>query len=406
MKIINKYKAFAIAGLVVGFAFFALSVRISQREVPGAVNITLPNFQPVKDVLEAVRMGGTPVVLPGVPQRLVLGGPAPVAAAESSWGFVRQSATWANGNSTLADQLIVGLKNAGLITNSATQIQTTTVWSGVTYKVLLQTGSNCTTGCQNLSSTAYTGTKTFAGRFKMWRASDNKDVLELIFDDVNNPASGSGVLLSYRLAILSPTTSDNENLIVESYIFGGAPNRRQTYSWGQAFWLNGANAAVTSDRGRVVLEEMTVGLKGGGTQSGALCVRIAVRTNSITTGCGTGPHFYALAYGQKTQSNFETTALAGLDDNGMPASSTVCGLDSLKFGTFNGGGFLSDNLTSSAVPSGFPDPSVNGGYPGVQALFNKINTAGAGAGGYDDTQQATIVSLNPTFHPVSEAPGF
>ncbi|MEQ9364955.1 MAG: hypothetical protein RIF32_11960, partial [Leptospirales bacterium] len=250
---------------------------------------------------------------------------------------------------------------------------------------------------------------TFSHRFKLWRASDNLDVLEMLFDDIDSPATGDGVLLNYRLGALDGTLSDNNALIVESYISGASPNRRQTYSWGAAFNTTGTAAATTTDRGRGVLEEMTVGLKGGCTSSGALCVRIAARTVSQTiTGCGTGNFYYALAYGQKTATNFETTALSGLAVNTLATGGQICGVINLGFGTFNGSGFLADGQSASTVPNGFPDPSVNGGYPGVQALFNKINTSGAGAGGFDDLQKATLDGLNASiaFHPASEAPGF
>jgi hypothetical protein len=412
----KKVLVFSVTGLVLVVAYFGVSLRLVSPPTGSVstntvVAVPVPQLQPVFDVLQAYSQGGTPVVFQGPGQRLVVGGPAELAAAENSWGFVRQSATWANGNSTLADNLITSLKNSGLLTNTATQLATTTVLNGVSYKVKLETNNTCspTTACQNINASAYTGTKTFSHRFKLWRASDNLDVLEMLFDDIDSPATGDGVLLNYRLGALDGTLSDNNALIVESYISGASPNRRQTYSWGAAFNTTGTAAATTTDRGRVVLEEMTVGLKGGGTSSGALCVRIAARTVSQTiTGCGTGNFYYALAYGQKTATNFETTALSGLAVNTLATGGQICGVINLGFGTFNGSGFLADGQSASTVPNGFPDPSVNGGYPGVQALFNKINTSGAGAGGFDDLQKATLDGLNASiaFHPASEAPGF
>ncbi|MCR9145032.1 MAG: hypothetical protein NXI24_22530 [bacterium] len=414
---LRRVLGIAVAGMAIAVAYFGVSVRVVSPPTgagvaPGSVAVSVPELQPVYDVLEAVQQGGTPVAFNAGPgKQIVFSGPAELAAAEDNWAFVRQSATWANGNSTFADNLITGLKNSGLLTNSPSQLATTTVLSGVTYKLKLETNGTCnpTASCQNISSSAYTGTKTFNHRFKLWRASDNLDVVELLFDDIDSPATGDGVLLNYRLGILDATLSDNPNLIVESYISGASPNRRQTYSWGAAFNTTGTAAASTSDRGRVVLEEMTVGLKGGGTSSGALCVRIAARTVSQTiTGCGTGNFYYALAYGQKTLTNFETTALSGIAVNDLTTNGQICGIVNLGFGTFNGAGFLADGQSSSTVPDGFPDPSVNGGYPGVQALFNKIDTSGAGAGGFDDLQQSTIDGLNSSiaFHPASEAPGF
>lgn len=415
-KIAKEYRAYLLAGLIAGTGFFGLSVYTSDSDVPGAITIPAPQIQPVADVIAAFRQGGHPVIVPNRQKRLIIGGPTKAHAGESSWAFVRQSATWANGNSTLADNLITALKNAGLLSNSsASIIQTTTTIGGVSYKLKLETnnaGGCATTGCVNLTSSAYPGNKTFKHRFKLWRASDNKDTLEMVFDDVNSPSTGNGVLLNYRLAVLDSTLSNNEDMIVESYIFGAAPNRTQVYSWGAPFWTSGANAATTSDRGRVLLQEMTVGLQGGGTSSGALCVSIVVRTVSQTiTGCGTGNFYYSLAYGQKTASNFETTAQSGLYVNALTAGNrTICGFDILKNGQFNGGGFVADNLADGNVIAGYPSASSGvGSYPGVTALFNKNGTDPNTANDHDDMTKTTIdtgITSRITFHPASEAPGF
>ncbi|MCE9599306.1 MAG: hypothetical protein K8S54_15185 [Spirochaetia bacterium] len=385
--------------LVIGF-----SIRLTRESNPAGVNFNLPNIRGIEAAFQTMQTGVPHLVTGGSEWKVNIGGPRRTEAASASdWAGVRQSATWANANSTMADQIIMSLKNSGLLANSGAW-QTTTVINGVSYKVKLQIGGACT-GCSNITASAYVGNKTFANRFKIWRASDGLDVLELLFDDVSTPNTSNGILLTYRLQPLSQgATSDNPALIVESYISGASPSRKQTYSWGARFWNSGSNASTSSDRGRVVLEEMTLGLQGGGMATG-LCVRIAARTISLTTGCGTGAHYYALAYGQKTDSNFETTAKSGVALNTLTTGGTVCGLNVLKFGIFNGGGFVQDNLSS--VPTGYPDPSVNGGYPGVTALFNKIDTTGSGAGTYDDFAKTRIDGLNTIdFHPSSEAPGF
>ncbi len=411
-SIFKKYLPYALVGSVLGAILFGVSVRVTDRDVTGKVSLPIPELQPIKDVFQAYRTGGTPVATRLTGKSVVFSaGPRKLSAAENNWAFVRQSATWANGNSSLADNLISALKTSGLISNnSTTSIATTTVIGGVTYKLKLETNNSCnpTTACQNVTASAYSGTKTFTNRFKLWRASDNKDALELLFDDVDNPATGDGVLLTYRLALFDVSSADNEDLVVESYISGASPSRRQTYSWGASFF-NNTSSTFNVDRGRVILEEMTIGLKGGGTSSGALCVRIVARTASTTlsTLCGTGNYYYSLAYGQKVETNNETTALSGIAVNALPTNSTFCGFDILKYGTFNGAGFVADMLESAGVPDGYPDPSVNGGYPGVTALFNKIGTAPNGTGTYDDTQKTTIDGLSTiSFHPANESPGF
>jgi len=401
----SRRRVFILLGaLVAGVLFFGVSVRITEKRENHAVAVGLPTLRPLILALEAYRQGAPVVVLPSERNHLVISGPERAEALTADhWLFVRQSITWANANSTLADNIITALKNGGLLANTGTITNTNVPIDGVSYKLKLETGG-CAVAC-TASSTAYTGTKTFTNRFKLWRASDNKEALELLFDNVDAASIGAnGVLMIYNLGVLGPKNSNNEALIVESYLSGTSPSRKQTYSWGQPFWIAPDPQATTaSDAGRVVLEEMTFGLMGGGTVSG-LGARIAVRTVSQTTWCGTGPHYFILAYMQKTDRNFETTAEEGLALNALPSgvtASTICSADVVKFGIFNGGGFVQDNLASAAVPTGYPDPS---NVYGVQAEFDKIGTAGAGVGGYDDLQQTTIDALAPAFQSANDPP--
>ncbi len=388
----NKRNISILVGVAISAAvFFGFSVRMTKSPTPGSVSVALPDLQPVFDVLDAHRKGGVPIIVIPAKNRLVLAGTEEVQAAENSWGFVRQSATWANGNSTMADQIITSLKNSGLLANSGSWATTTTI-GGVLYKVRLQTGSTC---CPTISSSAYTGTKSFANRFKLWRASDNVEVLELLFDNISSPNTSNGVLMNYRLNALNSTLTDNPNLIVESYIFNGSPNRRQVYSWSGAFQLTATNSNPTSDAGRVILEEMTLGLRNAGTTPG-LCVRIVARTSQTPGACAGPPFYYALAYGQRTETGFETTAQAGIYANPMPNGTTpnICGFgNALQNGLFNGSGFVIDNIANASVYTGYPDSGSNNGYPGVTALFGKLGTTGAGANGYDDTSDTKIDAL-------------
>lgn len=398
---------YILLGAVLGVVAFGVSLRIGRNPERGAVWITLPTLQPVFDALRAREIGGRPVAFAPARDGIILSGPRRASAAEDSWLFVRQSATWANGNSNLADGLIVSLKNTGLLGNTG-NFQTTTVINGVTYKLKLQT--NCAgsvTECQNLASSAYTGNKTFDHRIKFWRASDNLAVLEMLFDDVENPATGDGVLLAYRLGALDPTLSDNSDLIVESYISGGAPSRKQTYSWSEPFWLSGPNAVITTDRGRVILEEMTIGLKGGGLSPG-LCVKIVARTNNISLGgiCGAGQFYYSVAYGQKTEGNLETTALSGWANGTIAATPLQCGLSLLQHGIFNGGGFVADALTTATLPAGYPESNVAGSYNGVSALYDETDASPVVVGDHhEDLTVGAMNGLSITL-PNSDAPGF
>ncbi len=393
-----------LIGALLGVAAFGVSLRIGRNAAPGEVWITLPSLQPAFDVLRAKEIGGRPVVFAAPRDGLILSGPRRVSAAQDNWLFVRQSATWANGNSNMADKLIISLKNSRLLGNTG-NFTTTTVINGVSYKMRLQT--NCggsVAECQNRSSSSYTGTKTFDHRIKFWRASDNLATLEMLFDDVESPATGDGVLLAYRLGVLDSTLSDNSNLIVESYISGGAPSRKQTYSWSEKFWLNGPNATITADRGRVILEEMTIGLKGGGLAPG-ICVKIVARTTPLPTGCAASTaHYYSLAYGQRTDGNLETTALSGLASGGIAAMPVQCGLSLLQHGIFNGGGFVADALGAGAIPNGYPDSAAVGSYNGVSTLYGETD-ANPGGVHHEDLTVATMNALSIAF-PNSDAPGF
>lgn len=390
-----------IAVGVAALAVFGLTVQLTRESYPSGASVILPDFSGLDAALRTWSTGVTHINTVANPVKLnVRFGPqAAEAASASDWTAVRQSATWANNNSNLADQIIMTLKNAGLLANSGT-FTTTTVINGTSYKIKLQTG-----GSFNAGGVAATATN-YSNKFQMWRASDNKVTLQLYFNDVGSP--NAGVLLFYRLAILGPTTSNNEDLIVESYIFGSSPSRKQTYSWGQPFWTSGANAATTSVAGRVILEEMTIGLVGGGTSAG-LCVKIVSRTTPIS-GCNgiTGAHYYVLAYGQKTDSNFETTAKAGVHRTSVltavnSGNGGICAGGGLNYGLFNGGGFVEDGQASP--PSGYPNPSAGGGYGGVHALFGELGTAGSGA--WDDTQSTMLdTTLATIAFPDNSAPGF
>ena len=402
-----KRKYVWMTGIAAAIALFGFSLNIRQGAPAHGVAVPL-DLKGVEAAIQSMQTGHLHINTE--PRRhIVLAGQQPLNAAESHWGFVRQSALWANNNSNLADQIIMALKRAGLLDQTGT-FTTTVAINGVNYKFKLEVGT-CGATCNGITATAYSGTKNFTNRLKLWRASDNKDALELLFDDVNDLSGNTnGILLTYRLGVLDSAFSNNEDLIVESYISGASPDRKQTYSWGADFWLApDPRAGRTSDRGRVVIEERTIGIKNQGPDDAGICVRIAARTVSFTSACGTNNHYYALAYGQKTGGNLETTARSGLALGTLTTNGTVCGADILKYATFNTGGFIQDGLIVGSVPDGFPDPNVDGGYPGVTALFNLVGTNGRSGinDSFDDLRKAKIDGLNAiSFHPASEAPGF
>ncbi|MBI3395118.1 MAG: hypothetical protein HY042_04730 [Spirochaetia bacterium] len=380
---------------------FGASLTLTRFENSGAVSVNLPDPRYLEAALQSISTG-TPHLVTGYQGwRVTVDGPAGTKGATADqWGAVRQSAAWANNNSMMADQIIMALKNSGLLRNGNVVTTTTTI-NGVSYRMKVESGGvTCGVPCNNKAAVADATTHTYKNRFKMWRASDGKEALELLFDDVGD--TSGGVLLAYRLAVISNgATSNNESLIVESFIAMAGGKRHQTYSWSNDFWISpDSRAATASDRGRVVLEEMTIGLKGGGMSNG-LCVRIAARTvaNFSAGSCGSGPFYYAVAYGQRTDGNFETAALSGFSNVSLATAATglgtVCGVANyLKYGIFNGGGFIQDTLLAASVPSGYPDPSLNGGYPGVQTLFSHVAD---NQHTYDDLRQTTLDPMNVIF---------
>jgi hypothetical protein len=393
-------------GFALAIPFFGLSLTIRQEAPSHGLAIPL-DLKGVEAAIQSMQTGHLHINT-GPRNHIVLAGQQSLSAAEQHWGFVRQSALWANNNSNLADQIIMALKRAGLLNQSGTHTTTITI-NGVNYKFKLEVGT-CG-NCNGITATAYSGTKNFTNRLKLWRASDNKDALELLFNDVNNLSGNpSGILLTYRLGVLNSTFSNNENLIVESYITGASPSRKQTYSWGAEFWLApDPRAGNTSDRGRVVIEERTIGIKNQAPDDAGICVRIASRTVSFTSACGTGQHYYALAYGQKTGGNLETTARSGLAVGDLNTGGNICGVNLLKYGIFNANGFIQDGLDAASIPDGFPDPNAHGGYPGVTALFNLIDKNGRSDtnDSFDDLRKYKIDGLNViNFHPINENPGF
>lgn len=261
------YKLISVFSLLVLLFSFGFSVRLNERDSEKkSFSLSLPSFSPFIILAEGYLNGHEPWILLNDPNRITISGPEKTRAlTEDQWLFVRQSTTWANNNSTVVDKILSSLKKSGILAKTGTFTKSDLVINGITYKMKVESG-NCTS-C-NVSSTTYTGSKTFRNRFKMWRSSDNKEALELLFDSAES-IGASGVLLNYRLGVIGPENSNNEELIVESYIFGSSPSRKQTYTWNAPFWIAPSEKALTtSTAGRVVLEEMSFGLVGGGTVSG------------------------------------------------------------------------------------------------------------------------------------------
>lgn len=350
-------------------------------------------------------------------------GTEPVFADSNSWGFVRQSATWARGNSNLMDQLIAGLKKAGYFanTNPVTQTFTNITLDGLgstTIRIKLNQQATPITG---ITSTAYTGSKSFNHFLEISKTSSTTPSLQLFFDDPNTLLGNDGALIYYRLGDWNSTQFANVgNVITESYTANESSygTKFQAYTW-----KNGPeNASWPSDIGRVVLTEVDSGKQ--------LCFRSVVRfkfsklaaispsqttsLNNLKTACGGSDQiYYGLAYMQKFDSPFYTTAKASISPLSTNGSfpETICNLSSsisgakLSYGIFDQNGFVKDNLSASEVPSTYPSPTLGGtDYMSVDEAFSRtgIDSTSVLASGkpaakqYEYTSKTYLDSLTGT----------
>lgn len=294
------------------------------------------------------------------------------ATSADNWGFVRQSATWARGNSGIIDNLILGLKNAGYFNNSSprNEVLNNINLNGFGSATLTIKISTPTTG---VSSTAYTGTKDFNHFFQITKTGASTPSLQLFFDDPNTTLGNDGALIYYRLVDFGSTQfATVGDVITESYtandsVYG---TKFQTYTW-----RNGPeNAAWISKHGRVVLTEVDAGRQ--------LCFRSVVRLSftklkslnpanatalenlksqcNSQLGTATDNLYYVLAYMQKFDSPFQTTAKATYT-TAATKHETICNLGiKLSYGIFNVNGYVTDQLSAGEVPSDYPSPTIGG----------------------------------------------
>ncbi|XDD47403.1 hypothetical protein AB3N60_04760 [Leptospira sp. WS39.C2] len=321
------------------------------------------------------------------------------ATSADNWGFVRQSATWARGNSGIIDSLILALKNAGYFNNpgvARNDVLTNVNLSGFGSATLT---IKINTPTANIASTAYTGTKTFNHFFEIKKTGASIPSLQLFFDNPDTTLGNAGALIYYRLVDFgNPQFANVGDVITESYtgnesIYG---TKFQTYSW-----KNGPeNSSWISKVGRVILTEVDSGRQ--------LCFRSVVRLSftklkeinpsnasnleTLKTFCGGNDQiYYVLAYMQKFDLPFQTTAKATFTTVATKAE-TICALPAssfpgakLSYGIFNINGYVTDQLEANQVPSDYPSPTQGGSdfmsvddaftrtYVGLGALSGQTN---------------------------------
>ena len=350
-------------------------------------------------------------------------GNEPIFGEANSWGFVRQSATWARGNSNLIDQLIAGLKKAGFFSNSnpIDQSYTNINLDGLgssTIRIKLNQQANPIAG---ITATAYSGSKSLNHFLEITKTGNSNPSLQLFFDDPNTLLGNDGALIYYKLGDWNLSQFANVgSVITESYTANESSygTKFQSYTW-----KNGPeNASWPSDNGRVVLTEVDSGKQ--------LCFRSVVRLkfsklaaispsqtttlNNLKSVCGGSDQiYYGLAYMQKFDSPFYTTAKASISplaSNGT-FPETICNLSSsisgakLSYGIFDLNGFVKDGLSATEVPSTYPSPTVGGAdYMSVDEAFSRTgidSTSVLGSGKpaakqYEYTSKNFLDSLSST----------
>lgn len=341
----------------------------------------------------------------------------PLHANADEWGFVRQSATWARGNSLFMDDIIAGIQANTLLVAAATgNTVTATNLSlgdgGGVFDLRLTLGNS---GNEfQPGSSVYTTTKTFSNYLELKVAGTANMALQFYWDDNPRLAGGDGALLIYNLARIAPSEWTAQATI-ESYVYMPDavndstyntlyPNQGliQTYSWAGPLGTD-SELSLHAQRGRVILEEMD--------NQTVFCFKTVVRLDGTTNlfpltfpnkalcTSGNADEYYKLAYSQKLTGNLNVTAKSGWEEGAVtypatPATDTLCGLIDLNFGLFDMNGFVRDGVDSSAIPSDYV-PAAR-----VAGLYGRIGSQGkSGAGDgqgvtWDDTSKSTIDGLN------------
>jgi hypothetical protein len=128
--------------------------------------------------------------------------------------------------------------------------------------------------------------------------------------------------------------------------------------------------------------------------------------NSLKSACGGSDQiYYGLAYMQKFDSPFYTTAKASISPltGNTTFPETICNLSAsisgakLSYGIFDSNGFVKDGLSSSEVPSTYPSPTVGGAdYMSVDEAFTRtgIDSTSVLASGKPAAKQYEYTSKN------------
>ncbi|MCC5814184.1 MAG: hypothetical protein JJT78_05455 [Leptospira sp.] len=331
---------------------------------------------------------------------------ASLESAENDWGFVRQSAEWARGNSTFIDQIIAAIRSNAWLREPGTRTFDNVELNGRRFQVRVEIGVAQT----GIESGSFPNSRSFQNKFEIRRQVEGDLALQLYFDSTED-ITDNGALLYYNLARLGQTQffAGSTTMVIETFIFRKPDGlRRQVYTWKGA--PANSNTSIT-DVGRVVLDEVLNGK--------TLCFRTSVRASrsiieqafanspfkdQIFSACGnngSGDFYYSLAYMQNFDFPFLTTAKYGWSGD-ADRREGFCGISNANintnnnYGIFNENGFVRDKVPANQVPSGYPSP--NKGEMSVDSAFIATFTADTqlsyGVTGSDDTSKAFLDGIN------------
>ncbi|PJZ75352.1 LIC_12337 family protein [Leptospira neocaledonica] len=347
----------------------------------------------------------------------------PLHASATEWGFVRQSATWARGNSLFMDDIIAGIQANQLLTALAhTQIVSATNIpmgdEGGVFDIKLRLKDNTSPVPFVVpSSSVFAAQKEFDNCFQLKVAGTSAIALQFFWDDDPRDPDQDGAILLYNLSLLAPNKW-TATAVIESYVYSPDttdpkydPNNIhvdqglvQTYSWAGPLGTDTLAQSVQS--GRVILEEMdggavfcfktVVSIKGDADFSS---LSPLLPANQAFCNTGSAAEYYKLAYSQELTGNLEVIAKSGWEEGGVSsiasaADDQICDYGSINYGIFDVNGFVKDHILSVNVPS-YDHINVSR----VSKLYERIGTPGkSGAGDlmgvkWDDLTEGTIQGL-------------
>ncbi|MDI7185067.1 hypothetical protein QMM42_02380 [Leptospira santarosai] len=311
----------------------------------------------------------------------------PLSANADRWGFVRQSATWARGNSLFMDDLIAAIRRSFPAGTAANITLANRNFNGQSYTLRLKLNS----GNVSYQPSTLGNPASYTNFFELRSSADNQPALQLFFDD--NPREVDGAVLVYQLSRLDPTRWSGATAIIESYVvqpvITGFPNQGliQTYSWKGPLGSDALGQDV--DTGRVILEEMdnrTVFCFKSVVSFGGTTDLVPINAGTQALGyahnqglCpGAGREYYKLAYSQKLDGNLNVTAKAGLEQLTITSGQAVtCNTTVNQFlnftpsyGLFDFNGLIAEGVAANAIPSDFIQAIR------VDGLYDRVGTVG------------------------------